>query len=116
MNRRSLWRSISVSALMALALSAAPGAASRAADLSKTLRVTFQVAETGFDAARVSDYYSGTIIEALFDPLLTYDYLARPAKLVRNTTEAMPQITDNGMTYTFRIRKNVCTPAKITPT
>ena len=103
MNRRSFSRSISVSALLALALTATSGAA----DMSKTLRVTFQVAETGFDPARVSDYYSGTIIEAIFEPLLTYDYLARPAKLVPNTTEALPEITDNGKTYTFRIRKNI---------
>ena len=107
MNRRSLWRTISVSALLALALTATSGAVSGAADMSKTLRVTFQVAETGFDPARVSDYYSGTIIEGIFDPLLTYDYLARPAKLVPNTTEALPEITDNGKTYTFRIRKNI---------
>ena len=46
----------------------------------KTLRVTFQAAETGFDPVRVSDYYSGTVIEAIFEPLLTYDYLARPGE------------------------------------
>ena len=72
-----------------------------AADPAKILRVTFQAAETGFDPVKVSDYYSGTVIEAIFDPLLTYDYLARPAKLVPNTAEALPQVTDDGRTYTF---------------
>ena len=102
MNRRSLWRA-AASILIALA----PPAASHAADPGKTLRLTFQVAETGFDPPRISDYYSGTVIEAIFDPLLTYDYLARPAKLVPNAAESLPQITDHGKTYTFKIRKDI---------
>ena len=78
-----------------------------AADGSKTLRVTFQVAETGFDPVKISDYYSGTVIEAIFDPLLTYDYLARPAKLVPNVAQAMPVVSNGGRTYTFKIRPGV---------
>ncbi len=80
---------------------------SDAADPAKILRVTFQAAETGFDPARVSDYYSGTVIEAIFDPLLTYDYLARPAKLVPNVAESLPAITDQGRSYSLRIRKGI---------
>src|SRR5262252_4554185 len=73
----------------------------------KVLRVTFQAAETGFDPVKVSDYYSGSVIEAIFDPLLTYDYLARPAKLVPNTIEELPTVSADGRTYTFRIRRGV---------
>src|SRR5258708_22916724 len=54
---------------------------------AKTLRVTFPVAETGFDPARTNDYYSGAVIEAIYDRLLTYDYLARPAKLVPDAAD-----------------------------
>ena len=82
-------------------------AGSRAADPGKTLRVTFQVAETGFDPTRTSDYYSGMVIEAIYDRLLTYDYLARPSKLVPLAAESLPQITDNGKTYTFKIKKGI---------
>src|SRR6266436_7789023 len=82
-------------------------AGSRAADPGKTLRVTFPVAETGFDPTRTSDIYSGTVIEAIYDRLLTYDYLARPSKLVPLAAESLPQITDNGKTYTFRIKKGI---------
>jgi oligopeptide transport system substrate-binding protein len=74
---------------------------------AKTLRVTFQAAESGFDPVRVSDYYSGTIINAIFDPLLTYDYLARPAKLVPNVTEALPEIADGGRTYTLKLKPGI---------
>jgi ABC-type transport system substrate-binding protein len=82
-------------------------AGAHAADPAKILRVTFEAAETGFDPVRISDYYSGTVIEAIFDPLLTYDYLARPAKLVPNTAEALPEITNHGRTYRIRVRPGI---------
>ena len=82
-------------------------AGAQAADPSKILRITFQAAETGFDPVKVSDYYSGTVIEAIFDPLLTYDYLARPATLVPNTAVSLPEITDQGRTYTLRIKPGI---------
>ncbi|HSU75871.1 MAG TPA: ABC transporter substrate-binding protein, partial [Burkholderiales bacterium] len=73
---------------------------------SKILHVTFQAAETGFDPVRVHDYYSGHVLEAVYDTLLTYDYLARPAKLVPSAAD-MPEISADGLTYTFRIRKGI---------
>ena len=79
----------------------------QAADPSKILRITFQAAETGFDPVRVSDYYSGTVIEAIFDPLLTYDYLARPARLVPNTAVSLPEISDQGRTYTLAVKRGI---------
>ena len=75
--------------------------------MSKVIHHVFPVAETGFDPQAVHDLYSGTIVQAVFETLLTYDYLARPSKLVPMAAEALPQITDDGKTYTFRIRKGV---------
>jgi ABC-type transport system substrate-binding protein len=98
-------RGILVLAAVAVAL-AAPRVAHSAAP-PKTLRVTFQAAESGFDPVKVSDYYSGTIIEQIFDPLLTYDYLARPAKLVPNVAESLPDISEDGRTYTLTIRRGI---------
>ena len=77
------------------------------ADPNKVLRIAFETAETGFDPALVSDIYSNTVNEAIFDRLLTYDYLARPAKLVPMAAEAMPEVTDGGKTYTFHIKKGI---------
>ena len=74
---------------------------------NKILRVTFQAAETGFDPVRTSDYYSGMIDEAIYDTLLSYDYLARPAKLVPRAAEAMPTVSADGKTYTVRIKKGI---------
>ena len=78
-----------------------------AADLDKVLRIAFPTAETGFDPVRVSDLYSNTVNEAIFERLLTYDYLARPSKLVPMVAETMPEVTDNGRTWTFKIRKGI---------
>src|SRR5204862_161957 len=72
----------------------------------KVLHLTFQAGETGFDPVRVHDYYSGHVLEAVFDTLLTYDSLARPAKLAPSAGE-MPQVSADGLTYTFRIKKGI---------
>ncbi len=96
---------IAVTAFCAALL--APPLAVSAADPSKVVRYAFRVAENNFDAAQISDRYSFLVIGAVFDSLLTYDYLARPVKLVPNVLEAMPEVTDSGATYTLRLRKGV---------
>jgi oligopeptide transport system substrate-binding protein len=78
-----------------------------AADMNKVIRDVFPAAETGFDPAASNDLYSGTIGQAIFDTLYTYDYLARPAKLAPLAAESLPQITDNGKTYTIKLRKGI---------
>ena len=78
-----------------------------AADMNKTLHVSFQVAETGFDPQAISDLYSEFVNRHIFDALYSYDYLARPYKLVPNTAAALPEITDNGLTWVIKIRKGI---------
>src|SRR5712671_6931292 len=102
MNASRIVRTLCVIAICALA-SAPLGAA----DMKKVIHHVFPVAETGFDPAAAHDLYSGSIEQAMFETLLTYDYLARPAKLVPLTAEAMPTVSDNGKTYTFKIRKGI---------
>jgi oligopeptide transport system substrate-binding protein len=78
-----------------------------AADPDKVIRDVFPAAETGFDPAAVHDLYSGTVTQAIFETLLTYDYLAQPAKIAPLTAEALPQVTDGGKTWTFKLRKGI---------
>jgi len=96
-----------LAALASLALAAFAQHALAAADPNKVLRYSFEVAEIGFDPVRISDGNSATVNESIFERLLTYDYLARPAKLVPMTAEAMPEVSDDGRTYTFRLRKGI---------
>jgi oligopeptide transport system substrate-binding protein len=78
-----------------------------AADPNKVLHVGFEIEETGFDPAKVSDNYSSQVILEVMESLLTYDYLARPAKLVPLTAEGLPEITDDGKTYLLRLRHGI---------
>jgi ABC-type transport system substrate-binding protein len=78
-----------------------------AADPNKILRFAFQIAESAFDPAIHQDVYAGIVTDQIVDAMLTYDYLARPAKLVPNTLEAMPEVSSDGLTYTFRLRKGI---------
>ena len=61
----------------------------------------------GFDPAGHSSSSSTAITELIFDTLLTYDYLARPAKLVPKAAAAMPVVTDGGRTWTVSLRKGI---------
>jgi ABC-type transport system substrate-binding protein len=94
-----------VVAVIAIGTVLAPSA--RAADPAKVLHIIFPAAETGFDPARVSDTYSATVDEAIFDRLYTYDYLARPAKIVPMTAESMPEISDHGRTYVIHLKHGI---------
>ena len=95
-----------VAALAVAALGALNGTAI-AADPAKTLRVAFSIAESSFDPQFSSDAPSDSIIDNIFDTMLTYDYLARPVKLVPRALETMPEVSDGGSTYTFRFRKGI---------
>ena len=64
-------------------------------------------AETSFDPAAQSEEATLSFTENFFDPLLQYDYLARPAKVIPNTAETMPLVSEDGRTYTFRIKKGI---------
>ena len=89
-------------ACLALLAAAAP-----AADPSKVLRYAFPISESSFDPAEISDLYSSNIITHIFDSPLTYDYLARPIKLIPNTLEAMPEISAGGTLYTMRVKPGI---------
>jgi peptide/nickel transport system substrate-binding protein len=91
-----------VFALCAACLSLAPAAAPQ-----KVLRLAFLIAETNFDPAFTSDLYSNSIIDEIFEAPLTYDFLARPAKLKPQTAQALPEVTDGGRTYTIRLRNGI---------
>ena len=73
----------------------------------KVLRTAFRAAEKGFDPAQREDRYSIGIMESLFEPLLTYDHLARPVKLVPLVAEAIPVAQENGTRYTFKIKPGI---------
>ena len=76
-------------------------------DGKKTIRLAFPVAESGFDPQTVPDLYSAIVVDSIFDTVLTYDYLAEPAKLVPKITTEMPTVEDGGKLYTIKLQKGV---------
>jgi ABC-type transport system substrate-binding protein len=102
--RRLAARLLALSCVAATSVAAPPA---QAADMNKALRVGFVIDVTGFDPQAMSDAYSGYVIRAVFDSAYAYDYLARPYKLVPNTTEALPVVTDGGRTFTFKVKRGI---------
>jgi ABC-type transport system substrate-binding protein len=94
-------RDVLLTPAAALATAGRPAAAISG---TKTLRVAFQTAETGFDPAQVQDLYSRTVIGHILDAPLEFDFMARPARLRVNTLIAMPEVSSDFRTFTFRLR------------
>ncbi|MFC5459950.1 ABC transporter substrate-binding protein [Massilia niabensis] len=108
MNLRTAFSSLLLaSTALALTLPSAAQAPGQVAAPQKVLRLFLSTSETGLDPAAASDIATLSLLENLFDPLLRYDYLARPVKLAPNTATAMPQVSADGRTYTFRIRPGI---------
>ncbi len=73
----------------------------------KVLRVSFRVAETGFDPAQISDIYSRTVTPHIFEALYQYDPLARPSKVRPLTADGMPVASDNYRTWVVKLRPGI---------
>ncbi|MEZ0306429.1 MAG: ABC transporter substrate-binding protein, partial [Ramlibacter sp.] len=71
------------------------------------LRYAFLGTETGFDPAQINDLYSAAVIAHVLDAPYEYDYLARPAKMVPNLAEALPEVSADFRTFTFRLRPGI---------
>ena len=75
------------------------------ADGKKVVRIPFVIAESGFDPVTAHDQYSAEVIDGIFDTVLSYDYLARPSKLVPKLAAEMPLVEDEGKRWTIKLVK-----------
>ena len=110
MRSRRAFHTVCLSLLLGLTCAAGlanPNPKANPADPEKVLRVAFPTPETGFDPVRVNDLYSNTIYAAIFQPLLTYDWMAMPTQIVPDAADSMPVISADGKTYTFKIKKGL---------
>ncbi len=74
---------------------------------TKVLRYVFQIAETNFDPAQVTDLYSRTVCCGFFEAPLEFEFLARPVRMRPNTAAEMPEVTADFKTFTFRIKPGI---------
>ena len=92
----------------ALLVVAAASTLAHAADPAKVLHLAFEAPDDGFDMVKTNNsLYSVWVGEAIFETLMTYDYLARPAKLVPGPLVSMPTVTDDGKSYEFHLKRGI---------
>jgi oligopeptide transport system substrate-binding protein len=61
----------------------------------------------GFDPVKAGDVASALAVSKIYEGLLQYAYLERPYRVEPLLAEAMPEVSDDGLTYTFKIRKGI---------
>ncbi len=61
----------------------------------------------GYDPINAGDLYSGREVSKIYEGLLEYHYLKLPYTLVPALAEEMPQISKDGLVYTFKIKPGV---------
>src|ERR1043166_3010909 len=61
----------------------------------------------GFDPVTSADVPSAHAIYKVYEGLYEYEYLVRPYTVRPMLAEGMPEISPDGLTYTFHIRKGV---------
>lgn len=59
------------------------------------------------DPANVSDLYSNYAASLAYEGLLEYHYLKRPHEVAPLLADGMPEVSKDGLTYTFKIKKGV---------
>ncbi len=74
---------------------------------AQVLRMAFPAAEAGFDPPRVGDQQSFVVLGAIFESPLTWDFLARPPRLVPCTAVALPEAHDNFTRFVVTIKPGI---------
>jgi ABC-type transport system substrate-binding protein len=93
-------------ALLALLCNALAWAPAHAADMRKVLRIASNDI-TSLDPQQGTDLYSTRVASAIFEALYEFEYLSTGSKVVPNTAEAMPVVTDDGKTWTIRMKRGI---------
>lgn len=78
-----------------------------AAEKSKVLYLESSAMPTSLDPSMATDLVAVVEIVKVYEGLLEYHYLKRPAELIPNLAESMPEISADGLTYTFKIKQGV---------
>jgi ABC-type transport system substrate-binding protein len=76
------------------------------AHAEKVLRFPLPTEETGFDPAQITDLYSRTVANNIFDAPLRYKWLGKEA-LELNTLDREPEISDDFTTFTFHLKQGI---------
>lgn len=73
----------------------------------KVLNLAIIAKVKGLDPIYGNDRYASNEVSRVYEGLLQYHYLKRPFTLVPNLAESMPEVSEDGLTYTFKVKKGV---------
>ncbi|MBI3555151.1 MAG: hypothetical protein HY074_02660 [Deltaproteobacteria bacterium] len=76
-------------------------------ELGNVLRTGIREKYKTLDPAHASDFYSHILSRRAYEGLVQYHYLKRPYALEPLLAESMPEVSKDGLTYTFRLKKGV---------
>jgi len=106
--RHQLAMCVRLAGLALLSLVAAPLLVSaQTAQPTKVLSYAFPIAETTFDPAQITDLYSRTVAAGIFEAPLEFEFLAFPTRMRPVTAAAMPEMSADFKTLTFRIKPGI---------
>jgi len=70
-------------------------------------RFSLDGAPVTMDPVQAATKYGNLLTTSIFDQLYDYKYLARPYELKPRLAVDLPEVSEDGLTYTFRIQKGI---------
>ena len=73
----------------------------------KFYRHSLDGAPSSLDPVNAATIYANHLVVNIYDTLYSYKYLARPYQIKPNLATGMPEVSEDGLTYIFRIKQGV---------
>lgn len=83
------------------------GCTKRSATVENALQIPLAANLSSLDPAQSSNLYTNTVVPNIYETLLQYHYLKRPLTVTPLLAAAMPEVSKDGLTHTFKIKKGV---------
>lgn len=93
--------------LLFILAACSPGPESGNGSGLKTYRHSMDGAPVTLDPVQSATVYTNHMVVNLYDTLYSYKYLARPYELKPSLAEDFPEISEDGLSYTIRLKKGV---------
>lgn len=93
--------------LIAAAVLAFAGCGDDGGDAAEVYRHSLDEAPSTLDPVHAATTYASFVVVNAYDTLYSYKYLARPYELKPNLAASMPEVSEDGLTYTIPIRRGV---------
>lgn len=74
---------------------------------STVFRYSFDGNVDSMDPLKAGTSYTAPVVNNIFDTLYAYKYLAEPVEIKPNLASSLPEVSEDLLTYTFRMKKGV---------